>query len=465
MALGSVFFDVPPPSPATWLYFSAPLAIALFFLFTRLFSIRNLDVLTLYLFAPGLLLLGEASRLSRRAEALAPDLLEPMQHRAALVNFWGYVWLAGASLYFLLRCLADLAFVRRPALGANLNLAGLSWLAGSLFVTLIAVAAAPSPLERPAAKSPARPADPVGEASGAVLEVAAPGVDSLRLLAVLCNLSVVVGLALVGWRHFGDVRAGMSAATFYLLLPYTFLLLPESPIDVGRWDHAWPMALVVWTIFTYRRPALAAAFLGVAAGTSPILLCILPTWLSFYRGRGMTRFLLSFVLCAVLSGAVLGGLLWLYGKSPPRLLQPAWVNFDWQPWKEGAIPSDGLWKGVHVAYRAPVFIASLALMITAAFWPNPKNLAHVLALSAAVLLSVQFWYADRGGTHLLWFLPLLLLLVFRPNLSASEPPVPPADDWVARLGRGLTGQVVRLLRLRRKAAKAPTDEVASQGRG
>ncbi len=30
--------------------------------------------------------------------------------------------------------------------------------------------------------------------------------------------------------------------------------------------------------------------------------------------------------------------------------------------------------------------------------------------------------ADRGGEYILWYLPLLLLLVFRPNLTAAEPP-------------------------------------------
>src|SRR5262249_36708662 len=305
----------------------------------------------------------------------------------------------------------------------------------------------------------ARPTDDVREVGTVVGPLVAPDVDPLRLLAMLCHLSVAVALVLIGWRHFDDVRAGASAATFYLLLPYTFLLLPGSPAGVGRWDHPWPMALVVWTVFTYRRPVLAGAVFGVAARAAPVLLCILPAWLSFYRGRGMGRFLGSFVLFALLGGAVLAALLAFYGKSPPRLLQPAWLNFDWQPWKEPQIPFDGLWKDVHAAYRAPVFIASLALMITSSFWPNPKNLAHVLSLSAAALLSVQFWYADMGGAYVLWFLPLLLLLVFRPNLADRSPPAPPADDWLARLAR------LRLWPVRKPVAeKAPAAVVPERPR-
>lgn len=428
MADSSVFFKAELPNPTTWFYASGLLAVALFFKFSRVFSVRNLDILTLYLFAPGLLLI--------------------MEQRHAL---WGYVWLVCASLYFLARCLADLTFVRRPALGSNLDLSGLAWLAGALFVSLVAVAGRQP--EQPRPDDPARPTDQIHRLGTKGIEAVAPDVDDSRLalwsgraLAVLCHLSVAVGLALIGWRHFEDVRSGMAMATFYLLLPYTFLLLPDSPVGVGRWDHAWPMALAVWTVFTYRRPVLAGAFLGVAAGTSPVMLVVVPAWLSLYRNRGATRFLVAFLAFAALAVAVLAGLLWSYeGRLPPSL-RLDWLRLDWQPWKEPRAPFPGVWEGVHAGYRVPVFVASLALVIASAFWPAPKNLAHVLAMSAAALLSVQFWYADRGGVYVLWFLPLLVLLAFRPNLSAAQPPVPSGEDWLARLARALGGRLLRMLR-------------------
>ena len=65
-------------------------------------------------------------------------------------------------------------------------------------------------------------------------------------------------------------------------------------------------------------------------------------------------------------------------------------------------------------------IAYVALVILTGFWPMPKNLGHVIALSAALLIGIQFWYADQGGVFVLWYLPLLLLLMFRPNLTADE---------------------------------------------
>ena len=56
----SIFLNINLPNPTTWFYFSGLLAVAPFFKFSRLLSVRNWDVLTLFLLMPGLLLLIEA---------------------------------------------------------------------------------------------------------------------------------------------------------------------------------------------------------------------------------------------------------------------------------------------------------------------------------------------------------------------------------------------------------------------
>src|SRR5207247_9645538 len=110
------------------------------------------------------------------------------------------------------------------------------------------------------------------------------------------------------------------------------------------------------------------------------------------------------------------------------------------PW---TLPTaEGIWRDIHWAYRIPVFIVFLAFVGVTAFWPAPKNLGHVIALSAAILIGMQFWYADKGGQYVLWYLPLLLLLMFRPNLSDRRPfPIVTQTDWVG----GLTARIGRLM--------------------
>ncbi len=134
---GSIFLDFQLPTAATWFYFSGLLAVALFVKFSRLLSVRNWDVLTLFLFAPGFLLLLESHGDNR----------------------WGYAWLLITSGYFFLRCLGDLALVRRPALSPNLNLSGLACLAAALSASLIAVAVQNPRTATPAGESARSPID------------------------------------------------------------------------------------------------------------------------------------------------------------------------------------------------------------------------------------------------------------------------------------------------------------------
>src|SRR5262249_35131713 len=99
-------------------------------------------------FGPGLLLLAEGA-----ADPDAAFLDYPLA-------FWGYLWLILACLYFLIRCLADLALVRRPALAPNLDFAGLAWLGGALFVSLIAAPPPPPPARRSPRRTSATPPTP-----------------------------------------------------------------------------------------------------------------------------------------------------------------------------------------------------------------------------------------------------------------------------------------------------------------
>ena len=58
----SIFLDLTLPNAASWFYFSFLLSHAVFFKFDRLLTLRNWDLVTLYLLVPGLLLLMEAPR-------------------------------------------------------------------------------------------------------------------------------------------------------------------------------------------------------------------------------------------------------------------------------------------------------------------------------------------------------------------------------------------------------------------
>lgn len=434
-----IFWDFTLPNATTWFYFSLLLAMALFFKFTRLLSVRNLDVLLLFVPVPGFLLLQERG-----------------------LELWGYVWLLAGSACLLVRCLFDLALVRRPVMHANLNFGGLAWMAATLFICLLTVAInRPTDPQDRHGQEPLLTQEAEKQASSLVVSpgAALPGADDRdahfwvgRILATLCHLVIVVGLVVVGRRHFRDIHAGMAAATFYLLLPYT-------AAHFGQWHHVLPMALVVWAVVACRRPLVSGTLLGLAAGTVYFPLLMVPTWWGFYRRRGACRFLAAFALTFGLCLSTTALVLWWHNDLVSGLESVKNLS-AWQPWREPARDTPGFWTGVTGAwaYRIPVFVAYLALVLATFVWPWPRNLAHVLALSAACVIGVQFWYADEGGTYVLWYLPLLLLVVFRPNLSDFRPaPINTDTDRLTRLSRWFWRTTGRLLR---RALHLPETPVA-----
>jgi hypothetical protein len=410
----SIFLEFNLPNAATWLYFSLILTVAIFFQFGRVLSLRNLDLFTLYLLAPGFLLLQEAHTLL----AAGPS------DRGERELVFGYSWLLAGSGYWFVRSMIDLALVRRPVASPNLSTAGLGWLALALFVCLAAVAVrrtgdpiVPGPVgTRPIPITQLQDsANVVGDAiQSGVGQGASP--DDVhfwveRSLAMCCHLAIVLGLFLIGLRHFQDLAAGMGLAALYLLVPYTAL-------HIGQFHIVWPAAFITWAVYFYRRPVLSGWLLGLATGSAFFPLLLFPLWVGFYLRRGAVRFSVSFVSAVGVSLGVLALALWWDGWLTANVRVE--TLSEWLPWKRPQ--AESLWTGVHGAYRLPIFVLFVAFVILVSLWPAPKNLSHLVAQSAAVLIGVQFWYADRGGVYVLWYLPLVLLMVFRPNLTAHEPP-------------------------------------------
>lgn len=426
----SVFVEFQRLNGTTWFYLSLLLTIALYFRFTRFFSLRNLDLFLLFLIVPGLL-----------AVKLTPR--EP--ENTANGDGWsliqlGYLWLFAVTGLFLVRALGDLFLERRPRLEPNLNLAGLAFLAISLFgfLTYEVIQKEPDPQSRQGARvasslwrggiqdeiEPADPATilmmgPVVAVHGTVAERAeqnAPVTPSdveigvSRSTAILCQLLIVAALLLIGWRHFDSPATGMGLATLYLLLPIT-------AIDVEKTNHLLPSLFLVWSVYFYKRPAIAGILMGLAS-TFVFPLFLLPAWTGFYWQRGARWFLMSFCLVAVtfFIGA------WFFEPLWSFVVQQT-TSLAWHAWENPEEPNlVGFWTKSTQVYRGPIFLLFLILVVGSAIWPKDKNLAELIALSVAIILSVQFWYNDRGGSYVLWYLPLLLLMIYRPNLADVRPP-------------------------------------------
>jgi hypothetical protein len=230
-------------------------------------------------------------------------------------------------------------------------------------------------------------------------------VVTARVMAILSQLAIVVGLVLVSMRHFDNVRAGIGVATIYLLLPYTAMW-------TGSVTHALPGALLVWAIVFYRWPIIAGVMIGLAFGTVYCPMFLLPLWISFYWQRGLTRFLIGL---AVSVGLVMLAAAFM-SIDMKMYLAGLREMFELAP-QEGAGLS-GVWgKYWQPIYRFPIIAGQVGLSLSMAIWPAQKNLGTLIACTAALMLCTQFWHSYSGGVALAWYLPLLLLTIFRPNLE------------------------------------------------
>ena len=92
--MSEILFRYEQVAPTTWAYLSSLLMIALYFKFSRFWSVRNLDLVILILLAPGLLLVQYGM------DQRVPD----RPHRGSIEHI-GYIWLFAVNGCLLLRLL------------------------------------------------------------------------------------------------------------------------------------------------------------------------------------------------------------------------------------------------------------------------------------------------------------------------------------------------------------------------
>ncbi len=398
--------------PNAWLVGTLLLSVTLFFKFSRFWSVRNLDLLLIFALAPGMMML--------------------VGHRSG-TPWWAFVWLFLGSFLWLIRCILDLGLPRRPLLEPNLNFAGLACLAVGVLGLFIGETIL-LPVDDGTNRNPAdtkankTPETPPGEAvvdqllqrsplTSSIQRSERPQVVLKRVLAILSQVGLVAGLVAVGWRHFERPIAGVASATCYLLLPYARFALADS-------GQLIPAALIVAALVFYAKPSITGALIGLAAGWMPACIGLLPLWAWFYRRRGFWRFALVGVGVAATCG--------LLGFAVPDLASWARALGARSLNEAGLMPgveapaTNSFWSGIDPSYRLPVLIAYLAIVIVFTLLPANKNLGELIALSAVVLVASQFWYLDAGGTLVVLYLPLVILMMFRPNLAAKRAlPRPP----------------------------------------
>lgn len=349
-----------------------------------------------------------------------PDSKKTAAWDPGALEFRGFIALLIACSLLLIRMLVDPALVRRPLLVPNLSIGGMSFIGISLFLFLMANVITSSPREQQVRGPqlgpgyallnmlPALPTTP-GTAPDEVWPetetTTNPWLPNLsRVLAIISNIAIILGIVGVGYWHFDNVKTGIGCAVMFLLLPYTAQM-------TGNLEHIMPAAFMVLALLAYRQPVLSGLLIGLAAGLVYYPLFLLPLWISFYWKRGLGRLLIGVATSLILLACLLllqgfdafgDHIRWMFGLWLPRMdgLEGIWAPGRFQP-----------------DFRLPVLVAFILLSVSFAIWPSRKNLGTLICGTAAVMIAAQFWHGNGGGLYMAWFLPFTLLTIFRPNLD------------------------------------------------
>lgn len=389
----------------TWFYLSFLLIVAIYFRFMRVFSLRNLDLGLLLAASPGLLLVASESEKTQAG---------------------GHAWLFVIACVFLLRLFLDPILTRRPYLGQNLNTHGMGFLCFAVFVFLTTQAISRSLSEQsqetveqadalihriPTETAISSDAPQVGVTPTIFASILKLLFEDLAapLLAILAHVAVITGLWFVGRNLFGDKGIGLAMATLYMLLPCT-------AYNVGEFNHVLPAALITWAFVAFRKPIVSGVLLGLACGSMLFPVFLLPIWATFYGRKRAGRFVLALLGVAVL----LTGSLALTSIDSSAFLQKTigTINVVLTTLSNQEY-SAGFWKEADYVspYRLPVMVSYFLMIAYMTIWPRRRNIEVLLAQSAAAIIGTQLWYTQKGGVYLLWYIPLLLMVIFRPRLG------------------------------------------------
>ena len=363
---------------------------------------------------------------------------------------WSQLALVVLAVLLVVRLLFDESLTRRPRLDQNLNSAGLTFLCIPAFAILAwGVFLKPAPVTnvkaiehgrallqrrevevnrtdvRSDVPAPTETLIAAGGAAMAQLSGTLPNSVSVntgetrntellvaRILVVVAHLVVILGLLYIGRQHFASLQLGVAMSCLYLLLPCT-------AANVHKLSHVLPAACLIWAIASYRKPTVAGVLLGLASGTLFFAVFLLPLWAVFYGRKGAIRFAAS-VLGVVV---VLAACLMMISGDADSFFNRVVTSTNWTVYRllDDTLTVSQMSVG-QLFIRIPMAAIFFVMLTAMTVLPRPRNLENLLANSTALVVAAQMWYPEDIGTYVQWYMPLFLLVVFRPRLDRFMPP-------------------------------------------
>jgi hypothetical protein len=248
-----------------------------------------------------------------------------------------------------------------------------------------------------------------------------------QTVVLVFDLLAMLGLYCFGGKY-GDKMTGLLLCLAFALCPYV--------IGVGgagglQWtSHIVGIAFVVFSLVFVSRPAVAGLLLGLASGMLyyPAFLCIL--WLCYYVRTGTRREALRFLAAfAVVGLACVVMILILVvpggdseGLSPLGAFVNDTIYFQQFSDSYGGSPFSfwGQYPDIAKWGKPIVGVSYLLFCLLIGFVPGPMNMRRLVALTAAILVATQFTLSHGGGTYIGFYIGPFIIVLFGPRDYAEN---------------------------------------------
>ncbi|MFQ5425861.1 MAG: hypothetical protein ACE5EV_02140 [Gaiellales bacterium] len=248
--------------------------------------------------------------------------------------------------------------------------------------------------------------------------------------ALIFDLAVIFGLALVGWR-FGRARLAAILVFAWVAFPFTQYVSSTNAND------ALVPALLVLGFWAAASAPARGALVGLASWAKFAPLVVAPLWATFPMGLRrpgkVTLFAGGFAVATVFAFWVL-----LLESDPLGAAHTFWDRtFGWQLGRNSPF---SIWDWGRYGYpdlgwlqtALKVGLAGGALALAA--YPRTKSMLQLAALTAALLIAFEVTLTHWFYLYVSWFLPFVVLAMFWPSRgghrrsgSPAGPGAPPPD--------------------------------------
>jgi hypothetical protein len=243
-----------------------------------------------------------------------------------------------------------------------------------------------------------------------------------QTIVLVFDLLAMLGLYCFG-RKYGDATTAVLLTLVFALCPYVIGIGGAGGL---QWtSHIVGIAFVVFALVFISRPIVAGLILGLGSGMLyyPAFLFLL--WFGYYVRAGSWReglkFLAGFATVGLLCVAMILILIVPGGESEGLSPLGAFINdtVHFQQFSEGYGQSPFSFWGQYpdIAERGKPIAGAIYLLfcLLAGFIPGRMDMRRLVALTAAVLVGTQFTLSHGGGTYIGFYIAAFIIVLFGPR--------------------------------------------------